>query len=98
MATQHTPGPWKSKKGWADTCLGIDTAIFDITEATGKDAGHIASTISATAVDKANALLIAAAPDLLAALEDWLHNIEGLEGRSDHVDTARAAVKKARGA
>jgi hypothetical protein len=59
---------------------------------------------------EANARLIAAAPDLLEALEDFLADFETWEladhpegipvmepGFADIVDNARAAVKKARG-
>lgn len=55
---------------------------------------------------KANALLIAAAPDMLAALKDCLHTLGGLDaaksGEPDWIkgsmDLAEAAIAKATGA
>jgi len=98
---QHTPGPWSVK---SDPCH-FDT-LSDI-HAGGK---LIAQTCSEYPSLEANARLIAAAPDLLAALEKleyWLDSdpevlaaMNALE-RDDHLaklELARAAIAKAKGA
>ena len=84
MKTQHTPGPW-------------------IVEITGKEAfvtaehGGLCAAISvgkANGQDKANAHLIAAAPDLLAALIRCLPEIS-VCCIPEMLAQARAAIAKA---
>ena len=79
--TEHTPGPW-----------GIDRAI-DIWIKAGSL--HVASIPRAGDGDwsEANARLVAASPDLLAALE--LAVRENLRGNVYWIDAARAAIAKA---
>ncbi len=87
--SKHTPGPWQ----W--------TQHFDPTISIYKDGfGQIARLYDSSAgTGKANARLIAAAPDLLDALEDLLHEV-GF-GRVITETTAstkaRAAIAKATG-
>jgi hypothetical protein len=57
--TQHTPGPWKAE-GWEDLVVNSADGCTMTLAAGGKGAG--------LAELKANARLIASAPDLLAAL------------------------------
>jgi hypothetical protein len=59
MSTQHTPGPWKAE-GWENLVVNNADGYTMTLAAGGKGAG--------LAELKANARLIAAAPDLLAAL------------------------------
>lgn len=77
--TAHTLGPWKVSQPSGNY---IDTA-----------AGHsvAALTFSATPAD---AHLIAAAPDLLAALDEIFNGV-GMTGPT--MDAARAAIAKAKG-
>lgn len=81
----HTPGPWTTN-GKSIVAKGrlIASTGFDVS-----DDGHMG-----------NALLIAAAPDLLAALADIVANIDGggcpWRGSVMH-ETARAAIAKALG-
>lgn len=115
MTTQHTPGPWSYQ--------GIGP-VFDVTAQAGRTAkyiGHFIARLPATIAGfepipedarEANARLIAAAPDLLAAAELSLRNIESLiyglpitaENTVQHqsllawAETVRAAIKKATGA
>ncbi len=87
--SKHTPGPWQ----W--------TQHFDPTISIYKNGfGQIARLYDSSAgTGKANARLIAAAPDLLDALEDLLHEV-GF-GRVITETTAstkaRAAIAKATG-
>ena len=104
MKNEHTPGPWKiqAKKSngiidedqaLAIVCDNNDTASWDVA-AVWLDAGNEHGGIAASA----NASLIAAAPDLLAALE----NVMREAGASPYVsrntyDAARTAIAKAKG-
>jgi len=95
----HTKGEWRvSPISWSETviladgfdhgicCLDINHATEESQEADGK-------------VMAANARLIAAAPDLLAALEyalEFLQDWEDLTGEP-YARKARAAIAQARG-
>lgn len=87
--SQHTPGPWRIGDA-GHTVFGPKT-----------DAP--APTMVAQRLTRANARLIAAAPDLLAALEDLLDLgragfIRGEDiAVTRAVDAARAAIAKAKG-
>ena len=86
---RHTPGPWK-----AILRLGCK----DIGPSSGRSRGiaySIAYTggLSNEAEDRANALVMAAAPDLLLACENLLR-----EPSTTHRREARAAIAKAKGA
>ena len=85
--TQHTPGPWVVYRGVQHQ------GEFII----HKDATDIAVTRFANGDCNANARLIAAAPELLAALEACLAVPN--KNRPDYIwDNARAAIAKATGA
>jgi hypothetical protein len=89
--TEHTPGPWKSK----------NTVVFNPQGDTPE--GHWQLAACQGPNGTANARLIAAAPDLLAALEGLLNEVEkaGNANADDYgwptvVPQARAAIAKAR--
>lgn len=109
----HTPGPWKVRKHWSDEgayevfptrgkkpTWGEWSAIAEVTDAVSK--GESA---------KANARLIAAAPDLLEALQSvwlWMESQADAQSKGGHAtfdlmalreqrDIARAAIAKATG-
>jgi hypothetical protein len=91
--TEHTPGPWKSK----------NTVVFDPQGDTPE--GHWQLAACQGPNGTANARLIAAAPDLLAALEGAAFHIQTLTSamspeyqKGDQVvlRKARAAIVKAR--
>lgn len=105
--TQHTPGPWYhscdegNDPGHCNVNAGPDEFMPD---------GYMIATVEE--VDdgthdeqrEANARLIAAAPELLAALEDARDAIASLPdfdgrkfGRTLHVEQIDAAIRKARG-
>ncbi len=87
--TTHTPGPWNNSD---------DGRIY----ATGEIVADATYGCLSRAETDANALLIAAAPDLLAALET-IANSEPMDGDSFVCDfdtlqsVARAALRKAKG-
>lgn len=103
MSTKHTPGPWK-----AFNCIGprsLKNWHIQADELKGRPVATIADIGDG---DAANAQLIAAAPELLEALEFMLEadtNIcENIGRKSDQamtriaaIDQARVAIAKAKG-
>lgn len=88
MNTQHTPGPWVAV---ARTNAYID---IEAPEQQGYSAKKVASTSLTN--HEANARLIAAAPELLKAIEGLLN---ALPSATTHpaIKAARAAISKATG-
>jgi hypothetical protein len=94
MAAKHTPGPWSVQ---GDDRPGMqwnrhihsspNVAVCFMAHSDGKD----------NARDEANASLIAAAPELLEALQEVVAFCERNGLQSDAYDTARAAIAKATG-
>ena len=91
---KHTPGPWSSVKY---TGIIADSKNMRIARA---DSGGPAE------VDEANACLIAAAPELLAALKEFVADIEAIDETGACLDwpdlavsyrKAKAALNKAEG-
>ena len=97
MTTKHTPGPWNKTHFINHTVASIRTESgITVATAFGYDLEHT----------KANADLIAAAPELLAALEAIIGNSPedkyGYFAAHNAMDdkkrnSARAAIAKARG-
>jgi hypothetical protein len=88
--TKHTPGPWKAE-GWEN--LVVNSADgHTMTLAAGGNWADLAEL-------KANARLIAAAPDLLAALVAMLNRYGDKSAfpMCDASISARAAIAKAKG-
>ena len=88
MTTQHTPGPWttSSLPNGTEWTVSIDD-------------GDMLADLTGCPNEQANARLIAAAPDLLAALqiaEDALDMYSG--GQSSDLAAIRIAIDKATGA
>lgn len=89
MTTQHTPGPWTAKV--IDT-VNDAPAYWHITDSCRGVVGDVQS------VNPFDARLIAAAPDLLAALEACLHRLDSHDDQSvPECLVALAAIKKATG-
>ena len=84
MSAKHTPGPWVTYLNTLD-----DVVVRKINEA-----GYEQCVI-ARGVNYKNARLIAAAPDLLAALQSVLANSLDSQGLADAHKQARAAIAKA---
>ena len=105
---KHTPGPWKvipargyEKRGWVDVVadrnspvVGADSFVrYSCDEAECHHGVRIAP---------ANAALIAAAPELLEALEMIVSEADSYTARTgkpvyNWLDQARAAIAKAKG-
>lgn len=88
----HTPGPWIFDNDWRrwPTVFGSDGIKVAIIE---KDK-TIDSFVYELPERFANARLIAAAPDMLAALKDV---VAVADRKTDEFDRARAAIAKAEG-
>lgn len=84
MKSKHTPGPWKHDDTWG---------LIVATDGSEIAACHAGRTGSATET-KANACLIASAPELLEALKGVL---AVADRRTKEFDAARAAIAKAQG-
>ena len=94
MKTTHTPGPWHCKIAKLDEQWnGYPGLVFGRTRDDGTDYAAIAK-----CSNREDARLIAAAPELLAALESVIHDLEnGTCGRwiGDGSASLRAALAKA---
>jgi len=90
MSTQHTPGPWQIGNFDPNT-------VFDC-DGEKRGCSPIATMQGTAAERKANARLIAAAPDLLDALVKMLDVWEHGGTTPYPIAEARAAIKKATGA
>lgn len=90
--TKHTPGPWKAQLLNADgvvirkTNYEINTPEYDVATFLGQ---------SAPIRKKADALLIAASPDLLDACRVVLPWLESKGAAKQDIATVRAAIRKA---
>lgn len=91
MEAKHTPGPWHVYKGRG---LYVDSST----------AGLVCKVAENRSAEKeANAHLIAAAPELLAALEhmvavsNWATTIQSEEQYDAMIASAEAAIRKAKG-
>ncbi|WP_313193133.1 hypothetical protein [Shinella zoogloeoides] len=103
---KHTPGPWRVGHraidvGCENERIGGYAKLFDV-RGWGYLTGHGEGALGLTAeaayeIQKANAYLAAAAPELLRVAEllvDWLDEEEGAHKLCD---AARAAIAKAEG-
>ncbi len=90
--SKHTQGPWTHDDIMAGRILGPD----------GIAICSVYGSSSRAEEDDANQILIAAAPDMLAALEGMVematHHMMEPEERRDILSNARAAIAKAKGA
>lgn len=96
--SKHTPGPWIAR--------AFGTPTLCVTDA---DAAYVVDRFKlggrSQAEHDANASLIAASPNLLAACESSLRLLQArldfaeiLDEEKAHIDTLRAAIAKAKGA
>ncbi|QDP48372.1 MAG: hypothetical protein Tp118SUR00d2C21406231_66 [Prokaryotic dsDNA virus sp.] len=115
-AAKHTPAPWdvqlEESWPWAIAIMGPDISIpryaystadkslDDVRAAKSFDYDERDEISRRIAQQEADARLIAAAPDLLEALDDLLEVCAHSNGELDRrapMDAARAAIDKARG-
>ena len=87
MTKQHTPGPWYIDCQNESATIGY-RAIVD-------NEGY--TVCEPSPMGQANARLIVAAPDLLAALQSFCGVYEGQDDVPRYVQKARAAIAKATG-
>lgn len=95
---QHTPGPWNVR--YSEDRADAFIECGDRSNITDWAARFIAQTYVHDLEDAANARLIAAAPDLLAALQNVIYGWDNWaeQGNIEHaIDAARAAIAKATG-
>ncbi|HEK0003302.1 TPA: hypothetical protein SMN85_003634 [Pseudomonas aeruginosa] len=85
----HTPGPWVSRNNMV---FGGKKCICSNVNAASPTPQNIAEDV---AMSIANARLIAAAPELLEALQVCIEQITALCSADDVPDQARAAIAKA---
>lgn len=90
MDTKHTPGPWVLSPSYP----------YRTNDAHGQFVADTSYTLRAEEEQEANAHLIAAAPDMLAALIEVVRwdEISGIDAEWPVVmETVRAAIAKAKG-
>lgn len=95
MTTQHTPAPWTVEPSWGEQGRFTISAQLTSTQVT-RERGIVCSTDGTPFRNREqfNACLIAAAPDLLAALEMWVDNEKSSQ---ECFIASRAAIAKATG-
>lgn len=98
---EHTPGPWHTGQSTGSDCrIYAPTENHAIARTYGPELNGIGVCALTGPKNKADARLIAAAPELLAALEALIGTLDNSriqEGRRDKaLDAARAAIAKAR--
>lgn len=104
--SKHTPGPWKYKHGL--TYFTKRGQLVKTELVTGVNGEWVAAVILdheaglPTKVQESNARLIAAAPELLEALEHLIETLDNISSSSvecwtPDAERARAAITKAKG-
>lgn len=91
----HTPGPWRVEKGDGALLKDCSGRFRVLVPMKPKPLHGQREEIMVSGLSESNARLIAAAPDLLAALKAMVNEVEF----HDHhcVETALAAIAKAEG-
>jgi hypothetical protein len=97
IKTQHTPGPWKFTKSYPQ--MGDSSEVYGVMIPC-RPTVWINPVAGNDPIDRKNALLIAAAPDLIAALKLCKATLGALGGhlaseRDEAIEAARAAIEKA---
>ena len=90
--SKHTPGPWQIGKNFGSVVCDTPVPGIRGSDDTEYYGGHLI----AESVTEANARLIAAAPELLEALQDMVSDHASLSAAT--LAFARAAIAKATGA
>lgn len=102
IAPAHTPGPWYFRHiEWGSEVSDDWVVCEDLGDGTGRHVAHVTHIYQGDRrplVELANAKLISAAPDLLAALQAF-EKVDDFSGwhpnYSDAIEAARAAIVKA---
>lgn len=103
MSAQHTPGPWiigDENNSHAQVCIGAT----DMTADMSRESSYTGQMVMSREEMLANARLIAAAPDLLEALDKVWPFLQEDDGHGANapayqsaINAARAAIAKAKG-
>ncbi len=96
MSTQHTPGPWVSNLGTYPIMVSSQLETWPLVDELGNEEGRTGAFVCNTGDNKANARLIAAAPDLLEALKEYDEAFNELGDGRESRHRMRLAVIKAR--
>lgn len=95
---KHTPGPWSIRPIGGYPIIQSETGTLVAKTDCSLNSGNFVAGID---VSRANARLIASAPELLEALENiFPHAAVRIQGTTDGepiLEQARAAIRKARG-
>ena len=99
MSTQHTPGPWDLEEGSYGEEIWLGGTGAGMIVVNGWVNGGCMDDPVQWAKLQADARLIAAAPDLLAACVEFVRKVDAGEARSTKsAEQMRAAIAKATGA
>jgi hypothetical protein len=94
----HTPGPWEIGVGISNLgVLEVRSKKGIVAHVAGNDSAHQSGSKIKANECKANTLLIAAAPDLLEALEELLSADQMMASYQSSVEKAEAAIARATG-
>lgn len=91
----HTPGPWEAREWSIHAPTSVGTVVNGQFQLVAECSGTGARDLQ-TEIESANARLIAAAPEMLEALEGALDVLSAVMPGSHR--TIRAAIAKAKGA
>lgn len=99
MKSKHTPGPWLMVEA---EIIGRDYLAIMQSKLKEKEGPYpliceITNMIHKTEEDVSNARLIAAAPDMLEALEEVIKSLETGKWNKSTYPMAKEAIKKAKG-
>jgi hypothetical protein len=97
MTAQHTPGPWVADLNTYPVMVRSQAETWPLVDELGNEEGRAGVFIANTADNKANARLIAAAPELLMALREIAASYPATEEGEVLAGIARDAVIKATG-
>lgn len=89
--SKHTPGPWKADLENYPIMVRSESETWPLVDELGDEEGCAGVFVANTGDHKANARLIAAAPDLLEACK------AALSDDQPYIEKCRAAIAKATG-
>lgn len=94
LHSSHTPGPWRTGDIYPYGAYGEDKPV----KFGGQEIARVAATGDESAT-VANARLIAAAPELLECLRDFIETVQAVDPGiyCDAIDEAEAVIAKATG-
>lgn len=93
---KHTPGPWTADLDAYPIMITSELETWPLVD-DGVEVGRTGVFVANTGLNKANARLIAAAPDLLEALQECLREHGGFTIKGECERRARVAIAKAQG-